>query len=116
MIGKCDQCENENRKLKYVYHYDDPILAICRFGCENQRSIPSAKNRKRPFEIISIMLLSKSYEETLWEVKVRAERRSKTFRVRRYADETQSSLITLIKKRCENLNQVANLNVDIYLN
>jgi hypothetical protein len=114
MIGKCDQCFSENRKLKYVDHHGDLILAICRFGCDSRRSIPSAKNRIRSFEIISIDLI-KTYEETLWEVRVQDEhRRNETFRLRRYSGETQKSLESMIKMRCTNAKQISSLSIDIH--
>ncbi len=115
MLGTCDNCYQKNRKLKYLYHNDSPLLAVCRYGCENRRSIPSAQNRARPFIVLSIQCLQKSIEKTVWEVKLKDERgRIKTVRLNRRGYETVETLRSSITRMCTNAKQVPSLNLSLY--
>ncbi|ALS10014.1 hypothetical protein ABE82_26780 (plasmid) [Paenibacillus peoriae] len=115
MIGTCDSCEEDHRKLKYLYQDGVPILATCRYGCESRRSIPSAQNRNRPFSIISIEKLSGSFEDSQWRVKVKDERgRIRTHDLKRYGNVTEVTLRDAISKRCINAKQIHHLYTQVY--
>ncbi|AJE54249.1 hypothetical protein [Paenibacillus polymyxa] len=115
MIGTCDSCEEDHRKLKYLYQDGVPILATCRYGCESRRSIPSAKNRNRPFSIVSIEKLSGGFEDSQWRIKVKDERgRIKSHHLKRYGNETEVTLRNAISKRCINAKQIHQLNTQIH--
>lgn len=109
MIGTCDFCGENNRKIKELTQHDIAIMAVCRYGCDSRRSIPSAVNRSKFFELCSVTLIIKSFEDSKWRVTIRDRRRIKsTFHLTRYAGETESGLTALIQK-CKHPREITKL-------
>lgn len=110
MIGTCDFCGNQNRKIKDYCQNGVAIMAGCRYGCDSRRSIPSARNRQRPFTILSIEELERSYDGTRWLVRVKDERdRVKWNYLSRISYETKETLRSAISKECINAKQIKHL-------
>lgn len=107
MIGTCDFCGNGKRKIKELCDNGIPILAQCRYGCDNRRSIPSATNRIRPFEVLEIKHLDEGYMDSKWYVVIKDERdRVYKHTLLRRNGETVEKLLKEIKTKCKNAKQI----------